>query len=54
MSCQFAREEKFDSGLDFAGAQCSSLVESHEFAGFKSDPVEGVVDETIHDAHCFP
>ena len=44
-------EEESHGGLDFATAKSAFLVVAYELAAFKSDSLEGVVDEGVHDAH---
>ena len=51
MSSEFSGEEELDGGLNLTWAESSSLVESHKFGWFKSDSVEGIIDEWVHDVH---
>jgi len=51
VSGQLSGEDELDSGLDLAGREGSSLVESDELGSFSGDSVEGVMDEGVHDVH---
>ena len=51
VSGQLSGEDELDGGLDLAGGEGSSLVESDELGSLGGDSVEGVVDEGVHDVH---
>jgi hypothetical protein len=51
VSGQLSGEDELDSGLNLAGREGSSLVESDELGSLGGDSVEGVVDEGVHDVH---
>ena len=44
-------EEEADGSLDLAGGEGVLLVVADELGGLKSDLLEDVVDERVHDAH---
>ena len=48
---KFSGEDELDGRLDLSGGESSPLVEPNEFGSFGGDPVEGVVDEGVHDVH---
>ena len=48
---EFTREEESDGSLDFATAKSALFVVTDELAALKSNTLEGVVDERVHDAH---
>ena len=49
---KLTREEESDSGLDLARGDGGPLVVVSESAGLGGDPLEQIVNETVHDAHC--
>lgn len=51
MSCQFTREQKLNSSLNFPWWQGPSFVESNQFAWFQCNSVKSVIDKWVHDAH---
>ena len=48
---EFTRKHEADGGLDFAAAQGGLLVVGGELSGLRSDALEDVVDERVHDGH---
>ena len=51
MLCQFTRQHKTDSSLDFPGRQSGLLVVCCQLSSFRGDTFEDVVDERVHDRH---
>jgi len=51
MSGEFTRKKELNGGLNFSGAESSSLVESNELGRFEGDSLEGIVNEGVHDVH---
>ena len=49
---ELTREEEPDRGLDLARGDGGPLVVVSQLGGLSGDPLEDVVDEGIHDAHC--
>ena len=54
VSGQFTGKKELHGSLDFPWTQGSSLIESHELAGFESDFIKGIIDEGVHDTHSLP
>ena len=53
MSGQFSWKEQLDCCLDFSWTECSSLVKSNQFASFKGNSIEDIIDEWVHNVHSF-
>ena len=53
MPGEFSGEDELDGRLDLSGGEGSPLVEPDQLGSFGGDPVEGVVDEGVHDVHGF-
>ena len=51
VSGKFSGEDELDSGLDLSGGESSPLVEADELGSLSGDPVEGVMNEGVHDVH---
>ena len=51
VSGELSGEDELDGGLDLPGGEGSPLVEPDELGALGGDPVEGVVDEGVHDVH---
>ena len=50
---QFTGQKQPDGGLDLARADGRLLVVVGQAGSFGGDALENVVDERVHDAHCF-
>lgn len=53
MLCQFTWQQKPNSCLDFPTCYGWSLVVMSQSRCLRCNPLKNVVDETIHDTHCF-
>ena len=53
VSSEFSGEDKLNSWLDFSGREGSSFVESNEFWSFSGNSVKSIMNERVHDVHCF-
>ena len=51
---QLSGQEKPDSSLDFPGSDGGALVVVSQARGFRSNALEDVVHERVHDRHGFP
>jgi len=51
VSGELSGEDELDGRLDFPRGEGSPLVEPDELGALSGDPVEGVVDEGVHDVH---
>ncbi len=50
---ELSGEDQADSGLDLAGAEGGLLVVAAQAAGLRSDLLEDIIDEGVHDSHGF-
>ena len=50
---EFAWQKQSDGRLDFAAADGRPFVVVSQTRRFAGNPFENVVDERVHDAHCF-
>lgn len=48
---KFTREHEADSSLDFSAAECCLLVVCGELSCLRSDALEDIVDEGVHNGH---
>jgi len=53
MLSQFTGQQKSNGSLDFPACDGGSLVVVSETGGLCGDPLENVVDKTVHDGHGF-
>ena len=51
MLCEFSRKKQSNCSLDFAGGESLRVVVRGELRGFRSDTLEQVGNERIHNAH---